>query len=143
MGWFKRAAAWQRLWLWASLAVAALCVWVLPPFFEKTQFTQLADVRARVIADFEKPDCVPVRNTPYPQLAPIPAGAPCHEIYVWRKDVREKLPLILEHVTFAIDAHRREIWVQGAMKALGVAALLAGLLYGLFFVMRRPRAEQQ
>lgn len=142
-GWFKRAAGWQRLWLLGSLAAWALCIWALPARFETSAFAQLAEARARVVADFDKPECMPVRSTPYPQLAPVPAGAPCHEMYVWRKDVREKLPLILEHVTFAMDSHRREIWVTGAVKATGVAALLSVLLYALFFLMMRPRAEQQ
>lgn len=143
VGWFKRAAAWQRLWLVGSFAALALCLWALPARFENSAFAQLSEARARVVADFDKPECLPVRSTPYPQLAPVPAGAPCYEMYIWRKDVREKLPLILEHVTFAMDAHRREIWVTGALKATGVAALVSVLLYGLFFVFMRPRAEQQ
>ena len=133
----KRLAGWQKLWLAASLVMLAAGMAWLPGILERPALNQLAEARARVIADFEKPECLPVRSTPYTQLAPIPAGAPCHEIYIWRKDVKEKLPLILTNVLFPMDAHRREIWFDGAIEGAGFAALGSLLLYGLLALARR------
>lgn len=143
MNWFKRAAGWQRLWLVASLAALALGVAWFPGQVEKGPLAQLAEQRARVVADFDLPVCLPVRSTPYTQLAPIPPGAPCHDIYVWRRNVTEKLPLILNHVLFPMDAHRREIWFTGAIKGALFAALASALLYAGLFMAHRHRARQQ
>jgi hypothetical protein len=143
MGWFKRAAGWQRLWLLASLAAFAIGVVWLPRFFEKDGLARLAEQRARVVAEFDLPACEPVRSIPYTALPPVPAGAPCHDLYVWRKTVTEKLPLVLNHVLFPMDARRREIWLDGAMKGAALAALISALLYAALYRRYRRRASQQ
>lgn len=137
-GWWKRAAAWQRLWLAGTVLALAAGLFVLPSMLEKASLERLAAERARVVADFDRPECLPVRATPYTQLAAVPEGAPCHEIYVWRKTVTEKLPLILNHVLFPMDARRREILVAGALKGAAMAVLVSAFLYaGLFAAARR------
>lgn len=133
----KRLEGWQRLWLAASLLMLGVAIVWLPGVLERKALVELAEARTRVIADFEKAECLAVRSTPYTQLTPIPAGAPCFEIYIWRKDVKEKLPLILNNVLFPIDAHRREILFDGAMKGVGLAALGSLLLYAGFFLAKR------
>lgn len=133
----KRLQGWQKLWLAASVVMLGLGIIWLPGILERPALTQLAEARSRVLADFDRPECLPVRATPYTQLAPIPAGAPCHEIYIWRKDVKEKLPLILNNVLFPMDAHRREIWFDGALKGVGFAALGALLFYVALFLAKR------
>lgn len=139
-GWIRRAAGWQRLWLAGTALAFAGGLVLLPSMLERQRFEALAAERARVIADFDRPECLPVRATPYTQLAPVPEGAPCREIYVWRKDVTEKLPLVLNHVLFPIDAHRREIWFAGALKGAAAAAFASALLYAALFATMRRRA---
>lgn len=143
MGWFKRAAGWQRLWLLVSVALLAAGVVWLPGVIEKDALGRLAEQRARVVAEFDLPVCEPVRSIPYTVLPPIPAGAPCYDIYVWRKTVTEKLPLIPNHVLFPMDARRREIWLEGALKGTAFAALVSVLLYGVLRSRHRRRAMQQ
>jgi hypothetical protein len=143
MGWFKRAAGWQRLWLLISLAVLAMAVVWLPGHFEKDELTRLAEQRARVVAEFDLPACEPVRSIPYTTLQPVPVGAPCHDLYVWRKTVTEKLPLVLNHVLFPMDARRREIWLDGAMKGAALAAFVSALLYAALHWRSRRRMMQQ
>ena len=51
--------------------------------------------------------------------------------------MKEKLPLILNNVLFPMDAHRREIWFDGALKGVGFAALGALLFYVALFLAKR------
>lgn len=143
MGWLKRAAGWQRLWLLASLAVLAIGLVWLPRVFEKDALARLAEQRARVVSEFDWPACEPVRSIPYTALQPVPAGAPCHDLYLWRKTVTEKLPLVLNHVLFPMDARRREIWLDGAMKGAAIAAFVSALLYGVLHRRYRRSASEQ
>ena len=140
MGWFKRAAKWQKLWFIISvLALAAGVAW-LPGLLEKDALSRLAEARARVVTQIDWPACQPVRGTPYSQLPPIAEGAPCYDIYVWRKDVTEKLPLTLNNILFPMDAFKREIWFSGALRGAGFAALASALLYaGLFLMVGRSK----
>lgn len=139
IGWWKRAVGWQRLWLLSTLLAFGAGLYILPALLEQVRLDRLAAERARVIADFERPECLPVRATPYTQLAPVPEGAPCHEMYVWRRNVTEKLPLVLTHFLFPIDAHRREILFSGMLKGAAVAALVSALLFGGLFAASRRR----
>jgi hypothetical protein len=140
MGLWKRAAGWQRLWALGSALVLAGALFWLPAWLEKEALSELAAARGRVVAQIDLPACQPVRGTPYSQLAPIAAGAPCYDIYVWRKDVTEKLPLTLNNILYPMDAHKREIWFAGAMRAAAWAAFASLLLYGaLFFTLGRGK----
>ena len=110
----KGLAGWQKLWLAASLVMLAAGVAWLPGILERPALAQLAEARARVIADFEKPECLPVRSTPYTQLAPVPAGAPCH---AWS-------PMVLTRV-LSPSAIRRFLQSQASagLVLMGTAAL--------------------
>lgn len=137
--WLKRAAGWQRLWLLATMLAFAAGLFLAPPMIERVRLEQLAAGRARVVADFDHAECAPVRSTPYTQLAPVTEGARCYDIYVWRRNVTEKLPLIINNVLFPIDAHRREILFAGAMKGAAAAALFSALLFAALFALARRR----
>ena len=61
----KRLQGWQKLWLAASVVMLGLGIIWLPGILERPALTQLAEARSRVLADFDRPECLPVRATPY------------------------------------------------------------------------------